>query len=94
MSSSATFSWNDFWSYFNLQSSTIKASLLQQIDIVKFLKGLSAKYQAEVLESAPPELVSEVETILYLETRIILGLAKKPARTRKVNVNRLISRIG
>lgn len=75
--SSISLSWDDFWPYFERQPAKDKLELLRQINMVDFLLGLSAQYQTEVLLNAPDDLTKTVEKILYLQTRVNLGLISK-----------------
>ena len=82
---SVTLTWSSFWPYFNLASNETKVDLIKQIDLPRFLRGLDAEHQTEVLETAPLELVKELKNILYLQTTIDLGLVKPAMDLNKMS---------
>jgi len=71
---SATLPWEQAWAYFNISDFEIQKDMLQQLEIKRLVRGCSPTYQKEILQYAPEAVIQHVKDVLYVETRVFLGL--------------------
>lgn len=64
--------WATFWMWFKANP-TFQQETLRQIKINEFIESLSYRYQIEVLQNAPENVIQDVYQSLHEKTRKRLG---------------------
>ena len=56
-------SWEELWAWYENTTKEVQEDILRQINLKEFLRRLTPKYQKEVLEFAPQEVVQSVDIV-------------------------------
>jgi len=72
--------WTEFWQWFKNISPELQQKTLKDNDIKEFIGSLIGRYQLEVLEDAPKNVVSMVYSELDDKTKKKLGYKSQVTR--------------
>lgn len=61
--------WSTLWSLYRNTTKETQEDILRQINLKEFLQSLAPKYQIEVMEHAPTEIIKEVTSVLSSYTK-------------------------
>jgi len=75
--------WQSLWAWYAQAREEIQQEILDQIQINKFIRELAPKYQVEVLQNAPRDVIFSVRHLLsaFVEKRLGLETVLSPLTT-------------
>lgn len=60
--------WSTLWSWYKKTNRQAQEDILKQLNLKEFLQSLAPKYQWEIMENAPMEVINDVLSVLSLPT--------------------------
>ena len=66
--------WSEFWIWYTNATKEAQEDVLRQINLKKFLQRLTPKYQLEVLEGAPKDVIVDAMSAISVYTLMKLRM--------------------